>query len=261
MRPPREEAAGLPTHKVNGKGSGFARSTGSPRPTPVAHPEEIPGPLCRAAGHRAAPWGPARRGRRAPSPASCRLSSPGLGRVSPAQVGGRTRRQLLGTRASFSRRSGSTGEEGALDFDAHLSLPGQKMKMSTLASNLQAENFTFLLYMSHPEMVRCLQNHANPSYEFPKEESARVLENLKTYLFFFPGTLRTGPGRMCPHGHSETFPLTGAANTLYIFISITYRVGMSVYIYLIHISINSSVWKGWGVNNTERLKLWRRDNN
>jgi hypothetical protein len=75
------------------------------------------------------------------------------------------------------------------------------------------------------------------------------------------GTLRTGPGGMCAHGHAETFSLTRVANTPYIFISIIYGGGMSVCIYFIHISINSSVWKGWGVNNTERLKLWRRDNN
>ena len=92
-------------------------------------------------------------------------------------------------------------------------------------------------------MVRYLQNNAKSLVRIPKDEHARVLENLKN-LLFFPGSLSTGHGGMCFHGQAEKFPVTGVATTLYRFISITYRVGMSLCIYLIHISINSSVWKG-----------------
>lgn len=66
---------------------------------------------------------------------------------------------------------------------------------------------------------------------------------------------------MCFYGYFEIFFLIGVVNILYIFILIIYRVGMFVYIYFIYIFINFSVWKGWGVNNIEWLKLWRRDNN
>lgn len=114
-RHPREESAGLPTRKVQGERIGLARSSGSPpQPRRLPSQKKFLGHSARLRATGATLWRPAHPDHLAPSPASFCLSSLGLPRVSRAQVVGWTRLQQSGKRANFSRRWGSTGEEGAL---------------------------------------------------------------------------------------------------------------------------------------------------
>lgn len=152
----------------------------------MASPEEIPRPPRQAAGHRSCAQGSgAPRRPHAPAPSS-RLSSLGLGALPLRGSGGGLafgRRES--ERISLVARAPQVKWEPQDAAANHA--PGAKRKMSTLSSNLQAEkglgeapyHFALLLDMNYPERDVC-KTMQNPWYEFPKNESARVLENLKT---------------------------------------------------------------------------------